>query len=228
MKKLFLNLAPITLLVAVVLVSFGVVNSDSPDNRTLLSRPAVPPKVQVESIRTATDLRSSGGQLQGRVAPEAKALVATKAPPVTTESTTPPAAAVETQASVNTEATQTPVDVDTREGDKSVGKPGAESGESGKKEQVWKEINDAIYGLNDVVGDDLFLDVKRIQKGQMEIRLDDGLWKRVRYQTRVDLKTDISNLWHLYVVEYGYAGSSVVYFVDDGDDRVIDIFSKAN
>gem|GEM_PF-5786328 len=93
---------------------------------------------------------------------------------------------------------------------------------------MWKEINDAIYGLNDVVGDDLFLDVKRKQKGQMEIRLDDGLWKRVRYQTRVDLKTDISNLWHLYVVEYGYAGSSVVYFVDDGDDRVIDIFSKAN
>jgi|GEM_PF-7129971 len=87
MKKLFLNLAPITLLVAVVFVSFGVVNSDSPDNRTLLSRPAVPPKVQVESIRTATDLRSSGGQLQGRVAPEAKALVATKAPPVTKERT---------------------------------------------------------------------------------------------------------------------------------------------
>lgn len=97
-----------------------------------------------------------------------------------------------------------------------------------QKDQVWGEINDAIFGLNELIGDELFLVVDRKQKGQMEIRLDDSLWKRVRYQTRVDLKTDISNLWHLYVREYGYAGASVVYFLDNSDDRVIDIFSKAN
>lgn len=99
---------------------------------------------------------------------------------------------------------------------------------SEKTEQVWAEINDAISGLNDLVGAEMFLSVKRGQKGQMEIRLDDSIWKRVRYQTRVDLKTDISDLWHLYVTEYGYAGSSVVYFIDDNDGRVIDIFSRAH
>ena len=62
----------------------------------------------------------------------------------------------------------------------------------------------------------------------MEVLLDNSFWKRVRYQTRVDLKTDISNLWHLYVTEYGYAGSSVVYFIDESDNSVIDIFSRAN
>ena len=95
-------------------------------------------------------------------------------------------------------------------------------------EQVWAEINEAISGLNELVGAEMFLDVGRKQKGQMEIRLDSNLWNRVRYQTRVDLKTDISNLWHLYVKEYGYSGSSVVYFMDGSNDRVIDIFSRAN
>ena len=106
-------------------------------------------------------------------------------------------------------------------------KADAES-ERSKREQVWEEINEAISGLNDLVGAEMFLDVRRKQKGQLEIRLDDSLWNRVRYQTRVDLKTDISNLWHLYVKEYGYSGSSVVYFMDDSSGRVIDIFSKAN
>jgi len=96
-----------------------------------------------------------------------------------------------------------------------------------EKHKVWQEINDAISGLNDLVGAEMFLDVSRLQKGQMEVRLDDELWSRVRYQTRVDLKTDISNLWHLYVTEYGHAGNSVVYFIDDGNGRVIDIFSRA-
>ena len=97
-----------------------------------------------------------------------------------------------------------------------------------KRNEVWLEINDAISGLNELVGVEMFVDVKRGVKGQMEIMLDNTFWKRVRYQTRVDLKTDISNLWHLYVTEYGHAGSSVVYFIDQTDGRVIDIFSRAN
>ena len=74
----------------------------------------------------------------------------------------------------------------------------------------------------------MFLDVKRGEKGQMEVLLDNSFWKRVRYQTRVDLKTDISNLWHLYVKEYRQDETSVVYFINDADDKVIDIFSQAN
>jgi len=97
-----------------------------------------------------------------------------------------------------------------------------------KKNEVWLEIDDAISGLNELVGAEMFLDVKRGEKGQMEVLLDNSFWKRVRYQTRVDLKTDISNLWHLYVTEYGYAGNSVVYFIDESDGSVIDIFSRAN
>lgn len=97
-----------------------------------------------------------------------------------------------------------------------------------KGEKVWLEINDAISSLNELVGTEMFLEVVRLQKGQMEVRVDGEVWKRVRYQTRVDLKTDISNLWHLYVSEYGNAGSSVVYFIDHSSDRVIDIFSRAN
>lgn len=97
-----------------------------------------------------------------------------------------------------------------------------------KKNEVWLEIDDAISGLNELVGVEMFLDVKRGEKGQMEVLLDNSFWKRVRYQTRVDLKTDISNLWHLYVTEYGYAGNSVVYFIDESDGSVIDIFSRSN
>ena len=96
-----------------------------------------------------------------------------------------------------------------------------------KKEQIWLEIEDAISGLNNLVGVEMFVDVKRGDKGQMEVLLDNTFWKRVRYQTRVELKNDISNLWHLYVTEYGTAGSSVVYFINETDGRVIDIFSRA-
>lgn len=105
--------------------------------------------------------------------------------------------------------------------------PPVGDGSEEDKNKVWLEINDAISGLNELVGAEMFLDVSRLQKGQMEVRLDDALWNRVRYQTRVDLKTDISNLWHLYVTEYGHAGSSVVYFINDSNGRVIDIFSRA-
>jgi len=112
-------------------------------------------------------------------------------------------------------------------GSQNLPSPPVYDGEEEDKNKVWLEINEAISGLNDLVGAEMFLHVGRLQKGQMEVRLDDELWKRVRYQTRVDLKTDISNLWHLYVTEYGYAGSSVVYFIDDANGRVIDIFSRA-
>ncbi len=104
-----------------------------------------------------------------------------------------------------------------------------DSGANGlDSERVWKDINSAISNLNDLVGAEMFLEVKRSQKGQMEVRLDKNFWDRVQYQTRVDLKTDISDLWHLYVTEYKHVDSSVVYFIDDNNGRVIDIFSKTN
>lgn len=95
------------------------------------------------------------------------------------------------------------------------------------KDEVWTEINDAISGLNDLVGAEMFIDVKRTQKGQLEVLLDRQYWDRVNYVTRVDLKTDISNLWHLYVKEYSGFESSVVYFIDDSNGKVIDIFSRS-
>ncbi len=197
LQKLFLNLAPLTLLAVVLVSSFRMVHSDSRDSsgagpvdrtdQSSVSAPLVPTPVAPQAVVV-----------------EAKSSVATRTTPV-------PVASEETpiEDSVVQELGAAPVIVPL------------------KKEQVWGEINDAIYGLNELVGDELFLAVNRKEKGQMEVRLNDGLWKRVRYQTRVDLKTDISNLWHLYVKEYGHAGRSVVYFLDDSNDRVIDIFSKA-
>ena len=93
-------------------------------------------------------------------------------------------------------------------------------------EGVWTDINDAISNLNKLVGAEMFLEVKRAEKGQMEVRLDKGFWDRVQYKTRVELKTDISDLWHLYATQYNYVESSVVYFIDDTNGKVIDIFSK--
>ena len=95
------------------------------------------------------------------------------------------------------------------------------------KEQVWEEIEQAIAGLNELVGAEMFLGILRGQNGQLEINVDGGLWERVRYQTRVNLKSDISALWHLYVKDYAPAVRSVVYFKDDSNGKVIDIFSKA-
>ncbi len=102
---------------------------------------------------------------------------------------------------------------------------GADGGED--EDVVWKDISNAISNLNELVGAEMFLELKRAQKGQMEVRLDKGFWDRVQYQTRVDLKTDISDLWHLYATEYKNVDSSVVYFIDDTNGKVIDIFSKA-
>lgn len=96
------------------------------------------------------------------------------------------------------------------------------------KEAVWRDINDAIYGLNELVGVEMFLNIQRIQKGQLEVSLAKSYWDRVQYQTRVDLKNDISELWHLYATEYNHSESSVVYFIDYESKKVIDIFSKAN
>lgn len=94
------------------------------------------------------------------------------------------------------------------------------------KEQIWVEISDAIESLNDVVGDKMFLDLRRKNQSEMEVRLDAGFWQRVRYQTRVDLKNDISNIWHLYVKQYYDGGFSSVHFIDDKTDSTIDIFTQ--
>jgi hypothetical protein len=95
------------------------------------------------------------------------------------------------------------------------------------KEEIWSEISDAIASLNDVVGDEMFLDLRRKDGNQMEVRVDVGFWQRVRYQTRVDLKNDISNIWHLYVKQYHDGDFSAVHFVDDSTDKTIDIFTQS-
>lgn len=94
------------------------------------------------------------------------------------------------------------------------------------QEQVWGEISQAISGLNDMVGDEMFRDLRRTEGNRMEVRVDAHFWQRVRYETRVDLKNDISNIWHLYVLQYVNDDSSSVYFIDDKTNKTIDIFSK--
>jgi len=95
------------------------------------------------------------------------------------------------------------------------------------KEEIWSEISDAIASLNDVVGDEMFLDLRRKENNQMEVRVDIGFWQRVRYQTRVDLKKDISNIWHLYVKQYYDGDYSAVHFIDDSTEKTIDIFTQS-
>ena len=99
--------------------------------------------------------------------------------------------------------------------------------ESQDKEEIWSEISDAIASLNEVVGDQMFLDLRRKDDNQMEVRVDLGFWQRVRYQTRVDLKKDISNIWHLYVKQYHGNEYSSVHFIDDSTDKTIDIFTQS-
>ncbi len=94
------------------------------------------------------------------------------------------------------------------------------------QEEIWVEISDAIESLNEVVGDKMFLDLRRKNASEMEVRVDAGFWQRVRYQTRVDLKNDISNIWHLYVKQYYEGEFSSVRFVDDTTDKTIDIFTQ--
>jgi len=101
-----------------------------------------------------------------------------------------------------------------------------EIGETEDGEVVWAEITDAISGLNGMVGGQLFRDLRRVDSNQMEVRLDADYWQRVLYQTRVDLKNDISNIWHLYVQKYNNSASSSVFFIDDVSGKTIDIFSK--
>jgi hypothetical protein len=93
-------------------------------------------------------------------------------------------------------------------------------------ESVWADISDAITGLNDMVGDNMFKDLVRRNATTMEVRVDLDYWQRVRYETRVDLKNDISNIWHLYVKEYNQDRQSAVYFIDDRSGKTIDIFTQ--
>ena len=77
-----------------------------------------------------------------------------------------------------------------------------------------------------MVGDEMFRDLRRTDENRMEVRVDLNFWQRVRYETRVDLKNDISNIWHLYVLQYGGQDNSSVYFIDDDTNKTIDIFSQ--
>ena len=136
----------------------------------------------------------------------------TKTPIVTTQSVDP-----DSSKSVVIEAKADPED-----------KVNLKAEPSAEADELWGEIDDAISGLNDLVGVNMFLDVRQGEKARLEVILDKKYWDRVSYITRVNLKTDISNLWHLYVKEYRQDETSVVYFINDADDKVIDIFSQAN
>lgn len=94
------------------------------------------------------------------------------------------------------------------------------------KEKVWTDISDAITSLNDMVGDDMFRELVRKSTTTMEVRVDLDYWQRVRYETRVDLKNDISNIWHLYVRQYNEDNESAVFFIDDRSGKTIDIFTQ--
>lgn len=94
------------------------------------------------------------------------------------------------------------------------------------REKVWSDISEAITGLNDMVGDNMFRQLVRKNETTMEVRVDSGFWQRVRYETRVDLKNDISNIWHLYVRQYNDNNESSVFFVDDNSGKTIDIFTQ--
>ena len=95
-----------------------------------------------------------------------------------------------------------------------------------QKEKVWSDISQAITSLNDMVGDDMFRELHRKSATTMEVRVDLDYWQRVRYETRVDLKNDISNIWHLYVRQYNDDNQSAVFFIDDRSGKTIDIFTQ--
>jgi len=201
LKKLIVGLGPVTLLVVVLVASFRMVLSETVTNEGNEPSPVPVANQSVVIEAKSASLTTSPEPLP----PELPQESARQSTPQTTPQTTQALPAVQPQSF-----------------------SAAGIAAANKKNEVWLEINDAISGLNELVGVEMFVDVKRGPKGQMEIMLDNTFWKRVRYQTRVDLKTDISNLWHLYVTEYGHASSSVVYFIDQTDGRVIDIFSRAN
>ena len=190
-KKLFVTFTPLMLLVAVLIASFRMVQSEN--------------QVAEEAVTPATRVATNS------VVIEAKSTSSVPAPVDRLGETAQAAIRVQPQSF--------------SAGNRIAGR---DTADENKRNEVWQEIDDAISGLNELVGVEMFLDVKRGSKGQMEVVLDNTFWKRVRYQTRVDLKTDISNLWHLYVTGYGYADGSVVYFIDETDGSVIDIFSRAN
>jgi hypothetical protein len=96
-----------------------------------------------------------------------------------------------------------------------------------RKEQIWTEITEAISGLNRLVGDELFRGLERKSASEMQVLVDPGYWSRVRYETRVELKTDISKIWHLYAVQYNATPASSVFFVDADSGKTIDIYTQA-
>lgn len=98
---------------------------------------------------------------------------------------------------------------------------------SERKEQVWTEISDAISGLNKLVGDDLFKGLERQSGSEMRVMVNPDYWSRVRYETRVELKTDISKIWHLYAQQYNDSTASSVFFVDAESGKTIDIYTLA-
>ncbi len=103
----------------------------------------------------------------------------------------------------------------------------SEDEEVKSKEDVWTEINTAISHLNQRIGSSMFRDLKRLSNTEMEVRLDASYWDRVLYQTRVSLKKDISDIWHLFVIQYNDDDKSAVFFIDDKTGKTIDIFTRS-
>ena len=209
LKKLFLRFAPITAFILLLLVAYRLANSEGITSDGVTTDALNPlPAAQVEkSITGAVALpgQPENSTSQNSASDQSESnLTEAKSEFVGSEDNTTSEANLQDEASSNDQAS--PKD----------------------QESVWADISNAIISLNAAVGAEMFLGLSRAQKGQMEVRLDKSYWDRVQYQTRVSLKSDISDLWHLYAKEYKYAESSVVYFIDDQTDKVIDIFSKAN
>lgn len=216
LTNLFLRLAPITALILLLLVGFRLANSQGIASEGISSEGITTdalnplPAAHVEKSITDADVVASPGESANLTSENSasdhseSSLIEAKSEFVESEDNSTDEANLKDDATPKDQAS--PKD----------------------QESVWADISNAIISLNGAVGVEMFLELSRAQKGQMEVRLDKSYWDRVQYQTRVSLKSDISDLWHLYAKEYNYAESSVVYFIDDQTGKVIDIFSKAN
>jgi len=154
----------------------------------------------------------ASGELQGDVvgdAAEAAENLGAATPELITASSRKPADPVSEDASATAEASTA-----------------EEQQDEPHREKVWGDISGAITSLNDMVGDDMFRQLTRKSSTAMEVRVDVDFWQRVRYETRVDLKNDISNIWHLYVRQYNEDNESAVFFIDDKTGKTIDIFTQ--
>ena len=215
-KDLILSLAPFTLLVVVLLVGIRVVQFDSRKAEAFKRDRAAARAVASEQ----TNLISS-------------ASAAETATPVTVQSVLIEAKSQPTPNPIDSALLESAIVPDpgklpeTQKASLKASESQKKDQSESRKEEVWVDISDTISSLNELVGAEMFRQIQRLPNGQLQVRLDRTYWERVMYLTRSDLKTDISNLWHLYVDQFDSSDTSSVYFLDDTTGKVIDIFSQA-